>query len=59
MGRRAKFRKPRANPPFCWICDRMLYAGGRAYVTIAGEDGHEHPAHRECARDDGCEVLDD
>lgn len=52
-----KFRQPKANPPICWICDRRLYAGGRAYVIIVGEDGHEHPVHRQCAASARAEVA--
>ena len=46
----SKFTQPRAAVPFCWLCDRALYAGGRSYVTITDEDGHTHPSHHYCAQ---------
>jgi hypothetical protein len=51
-----RFSQPVANPPFCWLCDRRLYAGGRSYVTIVGEDGHPRPAHDFCAGESSAEV---
>jgi len=42
----------RANPPICWLCDRPLAGGGYQYTVIV-EDGHEHPAHVDCARSPG------
>jgi len=51
-----KFERPRAKVPFCWICDKLLYAGGRSYTMIV-EDGIQHPAHKECAKRPGVEVA--
>lgn len=47
-----RFTQPRANPPFCWICDRMLHGGGRVYVEVIDGAGHSHPAHKSCAGSD-------
>jgi hypothetical protein len=44
-----KAKQPRVNPPICWLCDKRLYAGGRAYDLISVE-GQEtpRPVHRTC-----------
>lgn len=47
-----KFTQPRAKVPICWICDRMLYGGGRVYVEVIDDAGHKHPAHKWCAESD-------
>lgn len=47
-----KAKKPRANPPVCWICGRRLYGGGYFYVLVDGEDGHQHPAHASCVAEE-------
>lgn len=43
------YTQPPANLPVCWLCDKKLYAGGRAYVLVESDDGHKHPAHKRCA----------
>jgi hypothetical protein len=48
----AKFTKPKAKVPFCWVCDKRLYAGGRAYVEVKMEDGYFHPVHDFCVPKD-------
>jgi len=40
--------KPKAKTVFCWYCSRKLNAGGRQYITITGDDGHEHDVHKQC-----------
>lgn len=42
-------QRERAKVAICWLCDRRLWAGGTSYTTII-EDGHEHPAHKYCAK---------
>lgn len=55
--------KPKARTMFCWYCSRKLYAGGRQYITITGDDGHEHDVHKQChdeqMADAEREALDD
>lgn len=46
----AKFKQLRAKVPICWICDRMLWGGGRVYVEVTDASGHKHPAHKQCAQ---------
>lgn len=38
----------RANPPICWVCDRMLAGGGWHYKMVTDPLGNEHPAHVGC-----------
>lgn len=45
-----RYAQPRANPPICWLCDRPLHGGGRVYAEVVDDDGHEHPAHKNCAQ---------
>lgn len=45
---RYTYPKRKARHPFCWECSRRLWAGGRAFTTIVGEDGHEHDVHNDC-----------
>lgn len=51
-------KKPLFAARFCWICSRRLYAGGRAYKLIIGPDGHSHPCHADCVRDEEAEAWD-
>lgn len=40
-----------ANPPVCWVCDRMLWARGRYYVKAVDKDtGRIVPVHTGCSR---------
>lgn len=34
--------------PVCWICNRRLYAGGRAVRMFVDDQGIERPAHDFC-----------
>lgn len=43
--------KKKARTIFCWYCSRKLRAGGRQYITITGDDGHEHDVHKQCHDD--------
>lgn len=44
------FTKPKAKGGLCWVCDRRLYAGGRAYVMVTDSQGFERPVHDFCAK---------
>lgn len=46
---RFKATKPRANPPLCWECDKLLYGGGRFYELVT-VDGVERPVHGDCKK---------
>lgn len=46
-----KAKQPRAKVPVCWICDRMLYAGGKSYAIVKDEAGNDRPAHKQCAKE--------
>lgn len=47
---------PRANPPLCWTCGRLLSQGGWQYV-VAHVDGYPRNMHAECARRGSHEVT--
>lgn len=44
-----KATKPRANPPICGECDRLLYGGGRFYVDIVHQARGPLKVHGDCA----------
>lgn len=44
-----KARPPKANPPLCWECNRLLYGGGRIYHTVE-VDGIARNVHAACLR---------
>lgn len=47
-----KSKQPRAGVPFCWICDRRLYGGGKFYAEVIDDAGYPHPAHKTCANEE-------
>lgn len=48
----SRFRQPKARGRLCWLCDRRLYAGGRAYRLVE-LDGVLRPVHALCAERSG------
>lgn len=48
-----KYTQPRANPPYCWACDRLLHAGGRAYTLVEVLGVGQKPMHKWCAKNGG------
>ena len=42
---------------FCWLCSRQLQSNTK-HVIVVGYDGHEHPVHATCAREEGLEIVE-
>lgn len=52
-----RYAGSRAKVPFCWVCNRRLWANGRVYAEVIDESGNRHPAHKDCAKEQTPEVT--